>query len=142
MNKRLLIFISSFLAISVIITAVIISSGSSRDTHEKRNQKKEFRLNDTLTNAMSDLPELYGLDKKIKSYMSKWHMKGASLAITRGDSLVYAKGYGWADEQNEEEMSPRHIMRMASVSKLITAVGIMVLHERGDLNIKDTVFGH
>ena len=141
MNKRLLIFISSFLAISVIITAVIISSGSSRDTHEKRNQKKEFRLNDTLTNAMSDLPELYGLDKKIKSYMSKWHMKGASLAITRGDSLVYAKGYGWADEQNEEEMSPRHIMRMASVSKLITAVGIMVLHERGDLNIKDTVFG-
>ena len=141
MNKRLLIFISSFLAISVIITAVIISSGSSRDTHEKRNQKKEFRLNDTLTNAMSDLPELYGLDKKIKSYMNKWHMKGASLAITRGDSLVYAKGYGWADEQNEEEMSPRHIMRMASVSKLITAVGIMVLHERGDLNIKDTVFG-
>lgn len=141
MNKRLLIFISSFLAISVIITAVIISSGSSRDTHEKRNQKKEFRLNDTLTNAMSDLPELYGLDKKIRSYMSKWHMKGASLAITRGDSLVYAKGYGWADEQNEEEMSPRHIMRMASVSKLITAVGIMVLHERGDLNIKDTVFG-
>ena len=141
MNKKLLIFISSFLAISVIITAVIISSGSSRDTHEKRNQKKEFRLNDTLTNAMSDLPELYGLDKKIKSYMSKWHMKGASLAITRGDSLVYAKGYGWADEQNEEEMSPRHIMRMASVSKLITAVGIMVLHERGDLNIKDTVFG-
>ena len=141
MNKKLLIFISSFLAISVIITAVIISSGSSRDTHEKRNQKKEFRLNDTLTNAMSDLPELYGLDKKIKSYMNKWHMKGASLAITRGDSLVYAKGYGWADEQNEEEMSPRHIMRMASVSKLITAVGIMVLHERGDLNIKDTVFG-
>ena len=100
-----------------------------------------FRLNDTLTNEMSDIPDLLAMDKKVNAYLRKWQMKGASLAITRGDSLVYAKGYGWADEENGQEMTPRHILRMASVSKLITAAGIMVLHDRGDLNIKDTVFG-
>ena len=30
---------------------------------------------------------------------------------------------------------------MASVSKLLTAVGIMVLQDEGQLSIKDTVFG-
>lgn len=99
------------------------------------------RLNLTVTNEQSNIPELEGLDKKVRYYMSKWQFKGASLAITRNDSLVYAKGYGWADEENEIEMQPGNILRMASVSKLLTAVGIMVLQDEGQLNIKDTVFG-
>lgn len=140
MNKRLQLFISSFLAIGAIVTAVVVKGGG-REYQEDPDDKVAYRLNDTLTNEMSDIPELSGLDRKMKSYLRKWHMKGASLAITRGDSLVYAKGYGWADEENEVKMSPRHILRMASVSKLITAAGIMVLHDRGDLNIRDTVFG-
>ncbi len=98
-------------------------------------------LNDTLSNAMSEIPELEGLDKKVRSYMRQWQFKGASLAIMRNDSLVYAKGYGWADEDEGIGMEPSHILRMASVSKLITAAGIMVLQDRDSLSIKDTVFG-
>ena len=103
--------------------------------------KPQIRLNKSITNADSDIQELAGLDKKVRYYMRKWQFKGASLAITRGDSLLYAKGYGWADEENGVPMEPGHIMRMASVSKLLTAVGVMVLQERGLLDIKDTVFG-
>lgn len=139
MDKRRIILIST-VAVAAILTIVIALGRKDNDKH-RSGEKVVLRLNDTLTNEMSDIPELSGLDKKMKNYMRKWHMKGASLAITRGDSLVFAKGYGWADEENEIEMSPRNIMRMASVSKLITAAGIMVLQDRGDLNIKDTVFG-
>jgi CubicO group peptidase (beta-lactamase class C family) len=81
------------------------------------------------------------MDKKIRNYMRQWQIKGASLAIMRNDSLLYAKGYGWADQVEGVEMEPSHILRMASVSKLITAVGIMVLQDRDSLSIKDTVFG-
>lgn len=141
MNRRhLSIIIISIAAVAAIVTAIVAGSGRSR-RHIEENETQIFRLNDTLTNEMSDIPELKALDKKVNAYLRKWHMKGASLAITRGDSLVYAKGYGWADEENEQQMTPRHILRMASVSKLITAAGIMVLHDRGDLNINDTVFG-
>ena len=140
MNKQRKLFLAAILAISAILTA-LIAGGRKDGRVEKESEKVIFKLNDTLTNAMSDIPELAGLDKRITSYMRQWHMKGASIAITRGDSLVYAKGYGWADEEKGVEMSPRHILRMASVSKLITAAGIMVLQDRGDLNIKDTVFG-
>jgi CubicO group peptidase (beta-lactamase class C family) len=139
MNRKVVLIIASFLAVSAIVTAIVV--GGRGESIASTEEEKVFRLNDTLTNGMSDIPELEGLDRKVRAYLRKWHMKGASLAITRGDSLVYAKGYGWADEENGIEMSPRNILRMASVSKLITAAGIMVLHDRGDLNIQDTVFG-
>ena len=139
MDKKHIVILS-VIAIAAILT-VVVAGGRKDENRHKKSENIEFRLNDTLTNEMSEIPELNALDRKVRSYMRKWHMKGASLAITRGDSLVYAKGYGWADEENGIEMSPRNIMRMASVSKLITAAGIMVLHDRGDLNIKDTVFG-
>lgn len=99
------------------------------------------KLNDVLTNDSSEFAELQGLDRKVTAYMRRWEMKGASLAITRNDSLLYAKGYGWADEEKGIKMEPSHVMRMASVSKLITAAGIMVLQDRDLLSIKDTVFG-
>lgn len=38
-------------------------------------------------------------------------------------------------------MAPNNIMRVASVSKLLTATGIMMLQERGKLTLADTVFG-
>ena len=134
------IFIISIVAVAALLI-VVIAGGRKGKEMPPKEESVILRLNDTLTNEMSDIAELQGLDKKVKAYMRKWQIKGASLAITKGDSLVYAKGYGWADEENEIKMSPRHILRMASVSKLITATGIMVLHDRGDLNIKDTVFG-
>ena len=132
-----------YIAVASLAVAIIVATASSI-FHKPIPKPAELRrptvrLNQTVTNADSDIPELAGLDKKIRYYMSKWQFKGASLAITRGDSLVYAKGYGIADAGID--MEPGHIMRMASVSKLITAVGIMVLQDRGMLNIKDTVFG-
>ena len=134
-----------FIGASIIATAVIIAStsfiGKRSIPKAQPIPPSAVRLNLTVTNQQSEIPELVGLDKKVRYYMRKWQFKGASLAITRNDSLVYAKGYGWADEENGVQMEPGHILRMASVSKLLTAVGIMVLQDQGMLSIKDTVFG-
>ncbi|MBQ8021135.1 MAG: beta-lactamase family protein [Bacteroidales bacterium] len=77
----------------------------------------------------------------MRNYMQEWGLKGVSLAVMRGDSLYYAKGFGWADEGEGVEMAPGHIMRVASVSKLITATGIMVLREQGKISLDQKVFG-
>ena len=134
-----------FIGAAIIATAVIIAStsfiGKRSIPKAQTIPPSAVRLNLTVTNQQSEIPELEGLDKKVRYYMRKWQFKGASLAITRNDSLVYAKGYGWADEENGVQMEPGHILRMASVSKLLTAVGIMVLQDQGMLSIKDTVFG-
>ena len=102
---------------SVCAATVIIATSGSR--HEESSGPAPvpavLRLNDTLTNILSDIPDLDGMDSMVSQYLKKWEIKGASLAIMRNDSLVYAKGYGFADEEAGEEMSPRNILRMASV---------------------------
>ena len=136
MKKKNIII--SCIAVAAIVTASAVISGCSR---AEAKAKVLARLNDTLTNAMSDIPELAPMDKKISNFLTEWHIKGASVAITRNDSLVYAKGYGWANEEKGIKMEPSHILRMASVSKLLTATGIMILQDRDSLSIKDRVFG-
>lgn len=133
---------------AIAITALVLTAAAAASViiHRTIPSPRELAaprvmLNQILHNDSSSFDELQGLDRKVKSYMRKWAIKGASLAITRNDSLLYAKGYGWADEEFGVEMQPYHILRMASVSKLITAAGIMVLQDRDSLNIKDNVFG-
>lgn len=138
MKKRLTRTAAICIAVAIATAFVIIRISIPKPAPL---MKPRIMLNDTLRNSMSDIEALAGLDRKVNNFMRQWQIKGASLSIMRNDSLVYSKGYGWADEQKGITMEPGHILRMASVSKLITAVGIMVLQERDSLSIKDTVFG-
>lgn len=93
-------------------------------------------LEGTLPNELSQLPRM---DHAIDSFMNFWGLQGASLAITRHDSLLYARGYGRADIGTP--MTPDVRLRLASVSKLLTAVGIMRLQEQGKVFLETPVFG-
>ncbi len=138
MKKKTSIIFTAFIAAAVATAFVIIHKPLDKPQALKGPR---VYLNQTLTNNLSEIPGLEGLDRKVASYMRQWSLKGASLAVMRNDSLLYAKGYGWADEAEGLKMEPSHIMRIASVSKLITAAGIMVLQDRDSLCITDTVFG-
>ncbi|MDW7694942.1 serine hydrolase domain-containing protein [Flammeovirgaceae bacterium SG7u.111] len=81
------------------------------------------------------------LETIIRAYMERTGVHGLSLAISYNDQLVYAKGFGFADIQTQERVTPSHLFRIASVSKLITAWGIMRLVEEGEISTDDCVFG-
>ena len=93
-------------------------------------------LNGTLVNEQSQLP---ALDHALDSFLNFWALHGASLAVMRNDSLLYARGYGQADASTP--MTPGTTLRLASVSKLLTAVGVMRLQEEGRLFLETPVFG-
>ena len=103
--------------------------------------KSGVRWSDTLSNRASFIASLAPMDNDIERFMRKWEIKGISFAVTRHDSLLYAKGYGMADVSAGKTMDASTIMRMASVSKLVTAVGIMKLCENGKLSLDSKVFG-
>ena len=124
------------LPIFICSVAAACYSGPSEDT-----LPSTVELNNVLTNEMSDSSILKPMEKKIRNYMSLWRLQGAQLVIMRNDSLMYAKGFGWANKEENEDMRPGNIMRVASVSKLVTATGIMVLQDQGRLHLRDTVFG-
>ena len=136
MTKKTRIIVASTLTLLILATVAMTSSFGGK---EQAVRRLPVNLNETLTNEVSDTAILRGFDRQVKDYMTAWGLKGVSLSVMRNDSLLYSKGYGWADDK--EPMEPGHIMRMASVSKLITAVGIMILQERGMLTLKDQVFG-
>ena len=131
----------------VIITSICrcaCSSCSSESKHVKDSLAEishRVHLNDTLTNAMSEQPELQPMDSIMRRYLKRWEINGAQLAIMRHDSLIYARGFGFADKDKGVPMEPSHILRMASCSKLVTAVGIMKLRDMGKIKLSDKVFG-
>ncbi len=121
--------------------AVLLLSSSGSDGESDVPSRTAVRLNEVLTNEMSSQEELSGMNARIQTYMRTWNLRGVSLAVMRDDSLLYAKGYGWADKEKDVLMSPTNILRVASVSKLLTAAGIMKLCEEGKISLRDTVFG-
>lgn len=117
------------------------SSDKSREKDSIYETNHRMHLNDTLTNAMSSQPELHAMDSIMQRYLKRWEIHGAQLAISRHDSLLYARGFGYADKDRKIPMEPSYIMRMASVSKLVTATGIMKLRDMGKIRLSDKVFG-
>ena len=117
------------------------SSDKSQEKDSVYEANHRIHLNDTLTNAMSAQPELHAMDSIMQRYLKRWEIHGAQLAISRHDSLLYARGFGYADKDRQIPMEPSYIMRMASVSKLVTATGIMKLRDMGKIRLSDKVFG-
>ena len=140
-KKRIFMLILIPCLIIAAVVAIFTGNGEEKQVAEKENVTSGIHLNDTLTNSMSDSPQLEDMENKIKRYLLRWEINGAQIAVTRNDSLLYVKGFGWADMEKKQEMQPSNIMRLASVSKLLTAVGVMRLAEAGTLKLSDHVFG-
>jgi CubicO group peptidase (beta-lactamase class C family) len=94
-----------------------------------------------VTNSMSDHREFDGLERTINSFMRRWEIAGASIAVAKEGKLVFAKGFGLADKKNNLQAEPYNKFRIASISKLVTAVAIMRLSEQGKLSVYSKVFG-
>ncbi len=137
----------------VVVTAVAFAAvmhhslGKSGDYRPVKAAGKEaideepVMLNSVISNNLSELPETFRLDRAVESFMRKWEIVGASLAIMKDDRLIYCKGYGYADLHDSIQTQPSHLFRIASVSKLITAVAVMRLVEDGRLTLGSRVFG-
>ncbi|MBD5357670.1 MAG: beta-lactamase family protein [Bacteroides sp.] len=137
-----------YIAGFAILTFIIIHIIASRAAGKEDEQEEAIAANhegiiwsDTLSNNSSDIAATKKMDSEINQFMGRWDLKGMSLAITHNDSLVYAKGYGWADKEIGRKMEATSIMRIASASKLVTAVAIMKLIEEGKFSLDSKVFG-
>lgn len=66
---------------------------------------------------------------------------GAVMVINQGE-IIHQNGYGLADVKSSTPVIPANIFHLGSVSKQFTALGIMILAERGDLNYNDPIGKH
>jgi len=78
------------------------------------------------------------IDDVLNTIMQATPVRHASLAIVKGKKLVYARAYTWA-EPDWPVVQPTTRFRLASVSKLVTALAIYQLVEEGKLSLGDTL---
>lgn len=66
-------------------------------------------------------------------------LPGIAVGVVSDQDLVWASGFGFADVKTKIPMTPTTKFRMASHSKLFTAIAIMQLREQGKLHLDDPV---
>lgn len=103
--------------------------------------EKLVPANVRLSNDLSSGPQYAAAEKTVNSFLRKWSIAGASVVIAKDGKMVYARGFGYADTASKTETQPYSQFRIASISKLVTAIGIMKLKEEGKLSLHDNVFG-
>ncbi|HTN73998.1 MAG TPA: serine hydrolase domain-containing protein [Pirellulaceae bacterium] len=94
-----------------------------------------------LPSTGAKVAELASFDDWMWKFLQDNSVPGGQLAIARGDKLLYSRGFGYADRELKEPVEPTSLFRIASISKSITAVAILKLVERGELQLSDTIDG-
>ncbi len=79
------------------------------------------------------------MDKLIQQEVDEGPVAGASALVIHKDQEIYFHAYGYADQEEKVPMKRDTIIRLFSMTKGITAVAVMILVERGELDLKDPV---
>ncbi|WP_169542858.1 serine hydrolase domain-containing protein [Sneathiella aquimaris] len=80
------------------------------------------------------------IDQGLKDHIAEGKINGASLSIMRKGKLVYHKAFGTrGGDAAKGPLKVNDIHRIYSMTKPITSVGIMMLVEKGKINLNDPV---
>jgi CubicO group peptidase (beta-lactamase class C family) len=88
-------------------------------------------------------PDVLGAERLFSAWMEGQiayrGLPGIAVGVVSDQELVWATGFGYADLKTKTPMTPATKFRMASHSKLFTAIAIMQLREQGQLRLDDPV---
>jgi len=82
------------------------------------------------------------LDALIPALLEGTNVPGASVALVENAEVVWAKGFGLAEEASERRVTADTIFNVGSISKPVTAWAVMTLVEQGRINLDDPIAKH
>ncbi|HEX2291984.1 MAG TPA: serine hydrolase domain-containing protein [Gaiellaceae bacterium] len=83
--------------------------------------------------------ELSGI---IREAQADRRLPSVSAAAVRDGEIVWSEAVGLADVEAGEEATPDHQYRIASITKTVTAVGVLRLRDEGRLSLDDRLAAH
>jgi CubicO group peptidase (beta-lactamase class C family) len=75
------------------------------------------------------------IDELIQDEMDDEDIVGLSIALVDDQEVIWIKGYGYSDSLRKVSASPRTVYRLGSISEIITSPAVMLLHEKGLIDI-------
>lgn len=74
-------------------------------------------------------------DSAVKEFQTRSLAPAITVAVAIDGKIVYSKGFGSADIENEVKATPETLIRTGSIAKPISAVAAMTLVEAGKLDL-------
>jgi len=133
----LILAISAF--ISIAIASARTNSGRSETSTDRLGASRPVQADSRgTTSASLARPDVPRMEQVIQSFVSGQHFMG-SVLVARGNEIVLDKGYGFANLEWDIPNSSSTKFRLGSITKQFTAASILLLEERGKLNVSDPV---
>lgn len=86
-----------------------------------------------------DPARLARLDTALQQGVDSSWIAGAVALVLRDGAVVYERAVGWSDREARRAMAPDAIFRIASQTKALTSVAVMMLVEEGRIALTDPV---
>ena len=71
----------------------------------------------------------------IQAQLVRGDVPSLSVAVARDGQILWEEGFGWADRERQVRATPHTRYSLASISKPMTATGLMVLVEEGRVDL-------
>src|SRR5438034_3236146 len=78
------------------------------------------------------------LNPRVDALFTRWakdDSPGCALAVVQDGKVVYMRGYGIADLEEGTRIEPSTIFHVASMSKQVTAMSVLLLEKDGKLSL-------
>jgi CubicO group peptidase (beta-lactamase class C family) len=97
-----------------------------------------FVLAGTLT-VVAEERRLPGIGSAMQEMMAKNEIAGAVTLVAAPDRLLHLEATGWADLASKRPMTPETLFWIASMTKPVTGVAVLMLQDEGKLSVADPV---
>lgn len=92
--------------------------------------------------AGAQTPDLAALDRYVAKAVHDWHVTGLAISVVKGDSLVFARGYGVKDVRTPDRVDEHTRFAIGSTTKAMTSAALGMLVDEGKLRWDDRVIDH
>ena len=89
--------------------------------------------------AMAAPPQLPGIGEAMQAQIARDEIAGAVTMVVTGDKVLHLETTGFADVATRKPMTPDTVFWIASMTKPVTGVAILMLQDEGKLKVSDPV---
>ncbi|HEX79046.1 MAG TPA: beta-lactamase family protein [Dehalococcoidia bacterium] len=121
--------------ICIFLLAILLCLSSLSFIGCKRTVDYEIQITSSPETATT-YPEI---DEYITRQMADEDVPGLAVVVVQGDEIIYLKGFGVTSLNNPSPVTPRTIFDLASISKSFTALGVLLLRDKGLIDLDTPV---
>lgn len=88
-----------------------------------------------MSSAGTDAQPADGVDAVLAEFVESRQVPGVLAVVTDADRVVYTSAHGLASRRNATAIAPDTIFRIASMTKLVTSIAVMMLVDEGKVDL-------